>query len=381
MSSGTSADCGLPSFGLDTLPTSSASVLISLRGLNGTRPSHCPRLLKLHFQLFMHRKAQGRWQGLISGLLPRELPGVRCSDNHGCVFRACFFSDTSNSVFQRRSASDPHCTQPSSVLVTPPPELPSPQPHLAARLELVVSPPFASPMPTAARAWAKQLSIQVGFADFRLLAVEVSSTGEGRVRSAPAASFLCRVSCEAHAHLLGAATGAFVLLDVLPVKVELVSNPTKRLAPLEDVLQAIARLLHSPTGLEANGHRINSRVGAWRQASSPTELSSQLASLLPLPAVKQVADMSLPASTGREVDALFTSLGMCGPSVCPVPWIVVPIALVLVALAYRMRGTLLGEHGLLRRTHRRLHERTGAAGGRWEDLDIISQISYNLNVY
>lgn len=178
MSSAASSECGLPSFGLEILPTSSASVLISLRGLNGTRPSHCPKLSKVHFQLFMHRKAQGRWQGLISGLLPRELPGVRCSDEHGCVFRACLFSDPSGSP---KSATDRHCTQPSSVLVTPPPELPSPQPHLAARLELVVSPPFAPPMPTAARAWAKQLSVQLsfaGFSDFRLLAVEVSSTGE-----------------------------------------------------------------------------------------------------------------------------------------------------------------------------------------------------------
>jgi hypothetical protein len=150
------------------------------------------------------------------------------------------------------------------------------------------------------------------------------------------------------------------------------------------MLQAIARLLHSPVGLEANGHRIDSRVGAWRQASSPTDLSSQLASLLSLPTAKQVDDGSKNPplnSTGGEPDALSTSLGVCGPSTCPVPWIVVPIVLSLVALVYRVRGTLLGEHGLLRRTHRRLHERTGAAGGRWEDLDIISKISYNLNVY
>jgi len=28
-----------------------------------------------------------------------------------------------------------------------------------------------------------------------------------------------------------------------------------------------------------------------------------------------------------------------------------------------------------------MHERTGAAGGRWEDLDVISKISYNLDVF
>jgi hypothetical protein len=199
MSSAASSDCGLPSFGLEIVPTSSASVLITLRGLNGTRLSHCPKLSKLHFQLFMHRRAQGRWQGLISGLLPRELPGVRCSDEHGCVFRACF-SDASKSAFQPKITAAPHCTQPSAVLVTPPPELPSPQRHLAARLELVVSPPFTPPMPTAARAWAQKLSVQVvqaGFAEFRLLAVEVSSTGEARARSAPAAALPCRVDCGA----------------------------------------------------------------------------------------------------------------------------------------------------------------------------------------
>lgn len=172
-----------------------------------------------------------------------------------------------------------------------------------------------------------------------------------------------------------------MLVDVIPVKISLLTNPTKRLPQLEDVLQAFARLLHSPAGLEANGHRIDNRVGAWRQASSPTDLSSQLASLLSPQMGKQAVGPGMPARTGREPDAFSTVLGLCGPSTCPVPWIVVPIAILLVATVYRMRGTLLGEHGLLRRTHRRLHERTGAAGGRWDELDVISKISYNLDVY
>jgi len=169
-------DCSLPSFGLDVVATSSASVLVSLRPVNGTRPGQCPALSSRRYEVLVHRRVEGRWQGLVSGPLPRELPGVRCGDEHGCVFRACssIVGLTPKGVL---GAADPHCTQPSLVLQTPRPVLPSPEPHLAARLELVVSPPLSPPNATVARAWVRELSDELSLPDFSLLPVEISSTG------------------------------------------------------------------------------------------------------------------------------------------------------------------------------------------------------------
>eukprot|EP00967_Tisochrysis_lutea_P118132 scaffold191626_cov34-Tisochrysis_lutea.AAC.1 len=171
------AECALPAFGLDILPTSSASVLISLRAVNGSRPGRCSRLSSQSFDLLMHRRAEGRWQGLVSGLLPREVPGVRCTDVYGCIFRACSIAYDSKNAFEHKGTADPHCTQPSAVVRTPPSVLPSPQPHLAARLELFVSPPLNPPLPINGREWTAQLNDRLNLVDFRLVLVEVSSTG------------------------------------------------------------------------------------------------------------------------------------------------------------------------------------------------------------
>ena len=159
--SATTGPCRVSSLGLDVLSTSSASVLVSLRTTNGSR--QCGLLLSepRPFELLMHRKTQGRWQALVSGLLPRELPGVRCRDEHGCIFRACLRDDGSG-------GADQQCTQPSALVRTPAPLLPSPEPHLAARLELLVSPPLSPPIGAVARAWARELTAGLAFRDFLL---------------------------------------------------------------------------------------------------------------------------------------------------------------------------------------------------------------------
>ena len=129
------------------------------------------------------------------------------------------------------------------------------------------------------------------------------------------------------------------------------------------------------------GHLVDSKAGAWRQAATPTALSTQLATYLSLPAAR------LDATSAGAAGTLPAARGggrVCGPASCPVPYVVVPLAalLALAGFASRRRLLGLGRAGLSKlRSHRRLHELTGAAGGRWDDLDVISQVSYNLDVF
>jgi len=256
--------------------------------------------------------------------LPTEIGGVRCRD--GCYVRACALNGTEHVRF---------CVDSALPLETAAPTLPLPKLELAARLELTLAPPLVPPVHSSAHAWSKAISSELGYNQQQFVAAELSSTG------------------------------AILLLDIVPQDM-FYSTETFGFAhhvsgrQVPTIVKALVDRVHGVHGLSALGHRVDAHVGVWRQLASrePPHLLTPAS-----------VPMKHPVEQGED------------SRLDPVPYVLCSIGLVLLGLGYLKFRRLFRKEGELRRTIARLRERAAYTGIRnWEDLDVISKISYGLNL-
>ena len=249
----------------------------------------------------------------------------RCRD--GCYVRACALNGTEHVRY---------CVDSALPLETAVPTLPMPKLELAARLELTLTPPLVPPVHSSAHAWSKAISSELGFNQQQFVAAELSTTG------------------------------SILLLDVVPQDMFYSSETfgfshhvSGRQVPA--IVKALVDRVHSVRGLSALGHCVDAHVGVWRQLASrePPHLLTPSSAVL------------TKRSTEPGEESHFD----------PVPYVLCIVGLVLLALGYLKFRRLFRKEGELQRTVARLRERAAYTGIRnWEDLDVISKISYGLNL-
>jgi len=204
----------------------------------------------------------------------------------------------------------------------------------------VVVPPLQPPVHATAHAWSKALSSELGFNQQRFVAAELSSTG------------------------------SFLILDIVPQDVfratetlDIDHHVSGKQVPL--ITQALVDRAHGPSGLSALGHAVDSRVGVWRQ------VASKQPSVLLSPSARAVEVVPSPMQRRHGLKWLHD----------PVPYVVVAVGVILLCGGYLKIRRLLRKDGDLRRTITGLRNRAAYTGlNNWEDLDVISKISYGLNL-